>query len=61
MISDDVTIIIMVLTIIKFVENKTRRKLKILFYLFVCLFLCLMMVKMIIEKNKASEKFCFQQ
>ena len=56
MVSDDVTIIIMVLTIIKFVENKTRRKLK-----FVLFILSLVMVKMIIEKNKASEKFCFQQ
>ena len=37
MVSDDVTIIIMVLTIIKFVENETRRKLKfvLFFYLFI--------------------------
>ena len=37
MVSDNVTIIIMVLTIIKFVENKTRRKLK--FVLFIYLFI----------------------
>ena len=37
MISYNVTIIIMVLAIIKFVENSTRRKLK--FVLFICLFI----------------------